>query len=92
MKKRATIPMAGVLAGVGFTLVCGEHPQSAASPTPRIELQAGDTVSIANSGFSMATIGPVRCDSQGYVYLRPTPTKGTCCYHRFSASHRMASI
>jgi hypothetical protein len=75
MKKRATIPMAGVLASVGFVLVSGAHPQSTASPIPRIELKAGDTVSIANSGFSLAAFGPVRCDSQGNVYLRPVSDK-----------------
>ena len=75
MRKRAAISVAGVLASAGFILLSPANPQSTASPVPRIELKAGDTVLIANSGFSLATIGPTRCDSQGNVYLRPVSDK-----------------
>lgn len=75
MKTRVAISTAGFLASAGFILVSAADPQSAASPIPHIELKTVDTVPIANSGFAMSAIGPVRCDSQGNIYIRPTSDK-----------------
>lgn len=59
----------------GCLCVGGTNAQSAENVIPRIELKAGDKVPVANFGGTFTATGPLRCDSDGNIYMRPMARK-----------------
>ena len=75
MKNRTAIWMVAVLSGAGFILDSSAHPQSTASPIRRIELKAGQTVSIANSGSLWRRLALYAAILRGTFICGQSPTK-----------------
>lgn len=60
-----------VVATVWSLLAATQANLQSGTTVPRIELKVSDRVLIANSGKSLGGVGPMRCDAQGNVYVRP---------------------
>lgn len=76
MKKYPSASGATLAIGLALLLPSGAHPQSTPNPIPQIELKAGEKIPVANFPGTFAAIGPIRCDAEGNVYMRPFLPKG----------------
>jgi hypothetical protein len=66
---------ATLIAFAGCLYAGGANAQSAEDVIPRIELKAGDKVPVVNFGGTFTATGPMRCDSDGNIYIRPIAQK-----------------